>query len=402
MTDISRRQAWLLLGVCMLGMLAMLPAVCVAAEMDDTVVTVDVIGTGMVEDEGGVDVANHAAIDNGLLLAVDTVLRQVVPADILAANFSDIDKIVGDIARQCIMNYQVLAVAQREGICRALVRVTVSADRIRRSVIQAGILLDREAPPSVLMLVDGASLAGNRWFVSMDEQSVSTAVVKAMSKCFAARGMKQVDATPFDFEGWHSDMGAGLADSRLVEAGQQVGADFVVTGRLESVRPLKAEEEKIGSPLLRINARVVSVNTGDEIFSVAIETDAKGEDAGAWTPQSVLEDLGLKAARELSPAIVAAWERQSGKTYNIAVTVRGVDYIAQLGSFRSVLESFRQVKDVKVREMKIDEAVLSVETTVEAGKVAEFVDNKRGKGFFVKVLGVSGNSIDVELMSDGH
>ena len=361
------------------------PALARSAAGGDTAVTVDVVGTGVEAQDTDAAAAKRAAIDNGLSLAVDEAMRRVVTKEILAANFADLDAAARAVEGQAILTYQVLADARRKEVCRVLVRASVSTDQVRRQVLRAGVLPDRENMPGVLLQLLDADNAGP-----------AVAANQAMTDSLSKRGFRPVAGS----EGLPA--GAEMTPARFVELGREMGVDFVVTGHVSAAPPVRTGRESKTGWQGTINARVVSTDTGREVFSLATEVMPPDEETLFFDKAMVQAAAGRRAAVELSPAMAVAWDRQQVQTRSFDVTVRGVGYLAQLGTFRSAVETLAPVKRVQIREMKIDEALVVVQAMGGAEALAGAIGAIRADGFYVQVLDVTENRMIVEIISDGH
>jgi|GEM_PF-2712033 len=377
--------SWLVLvcGVAVAG-LVFSPASARSAAGGDTAVTVDVVGTGIETRDTDAATAKREAIDNGLALAVDAVMRRVVTPEILAANFADLDAAARAVQGQAVLTYQVLADTRRGSVCRALVRASVSGDLVRRQVLRAGVLPDRENMPGVMLLL-----------LDTDNEGPAVAANQAMADSLSKRGFRPVTGA--------DNPGAGeISPARFVEMGREMGVDFVVTGHVAAAPPVPAGRESKTGWQGKINARVVSTDTGREVFSLATKVMPPDEETLFFDKTMVQAAAGRRAAAELSPAMAVAWDRQQVQTRSFDVTVRGVGYLAQLGTFRSAVESLAPVKRVQIREMKIDEALVVVQAMGGAEALAGAIGAIRADGFYVQVLDVVENRMTVEIVSDGH
>ncbi|MFZ5562632.1 MAG: hypothetical protein ACOZBW_01160 [Thermodesulfobacteriota bacterium] len=364
----------------------MAPLVGLAAE---TGVTIDVVGTGVMEQETAAT-AKKAAIDNGLALAVDAVLRQEVPADILAANFEDLDAAVSAAARKCILTYQVLADARRDNAYRVLVRASVSAEQVRRKVIEAGVLTDRESVPGVLVLLS-ESVDGH--------PAQAAAAARAAADFFSKKGFRPVTGVDITALQQGTD---GLAADRALEIGRELGADFVVAGRVTLMSAAGAASPATGRWRASVDARALGVDSGQPVFSVTADVEPADGATGPADREIALAAAGRRAVQGLAPSMAAAWEKKKGQTRTISLTVRGPAYLSRLGAFRSALLSVRTVRRVQVREMKADEALLAVAVSGSVDALAGEAGAIRADGFSVRVTDVSDSGLTVELVPDGR
>lgn len=387
----------LVLIVALTCHMMMLTGVKVAiADATNTPLTIEAIGTSPINKEDPSS-AEQSAINDALMLAVDKGVATVVPADILADNFEDIITTFYGSAEQFILNYKKLAMAKVDGFCRVMVRASIPADNIKERIRQIGILIDRESTPRVLIMINEES-AGHPpiyWWREGGSNVMITAE-KAMAQDFTRRGITPV---PHDrrLAVIESDAyGPRPGDDAAFEIGRRLGVDFVITGSSSVIVADDSTSEATADTLGALDVRLLDINTASVISMTTAHSHADVAEPVSDTV-SALSAAGREAARRFAPAIIAAFEQQRNRTRVIQIRVQGVGYLAHLNTFRNLLESTGGIKRPQINEMKIDEAVISVDFSGTPVDLAETLMSIPADGLNITVRHVSEAGVVIEL-----
>lgn len=362
--------------------------------------TVTVMGTGMVE-EPDPAASRRAAIKDGLAAAVNAAVVAMVPEDVLAANFSELDALFSVNTEAFIMSYTVLAAAspadRQDTYCRALIRAVVPREAIQTEVREAGIFIDQTMPPRVLIAVGqhlGESPPAYWW-----QKNVLTRIVPMESRMvekFNKRGIEAVDHADLihqdvDFE----TLSPNITDVAAVTLARQLGADFVVAGRLDGIPETgEAGESELWQG--QVNVRLLCVETGRQLAAktAAVATETGGAFMGKM---DFLNGAAEKAVHLLSPVIVRVWNSQQQRSRQIELRIQGDGYLSKLGEFRKIFDALPMVKAFQMTEMAIDGAVLLAEVEGDADSLARSLSGQQSERFRVKVLDVTGSRITIAL-----
>ena len=366
------------------------------AGLTNEIFTIESIGTSPINAEDSSS-AEQAAITNALMLAVDKGVAEVVPADILADNFEDIVTTFYGGAEQFILSYKKLAVAKVDGFCRVMIRASIPAENIRERIRKIGIMIDRESSPRVLIMINEESTDHPPIYWWREGGSnVMIAAEKAMALDFTRRGITPVPhdrrLTVIESDAY----GPRLRDEAAFDIGRRLGVDFVITGSSSAVVPDDFTPEKEGDILGAIDARLLDINTASVISMTTAHSRA---DTAEPMPSSVgaLSAAGRAAASRFAPAIIAAFEQQRNRTRVVQIRVQGVGYLAHLNTFRNLLESIDGIDRPQINEMKIDEAVISVDFSGTPRDLYDTLMKTPTGGLNIILRNVSEDGIVIEL-----
>lgn len=366
------------------------------ADARNEILIIESIGTSPINAEDPSS-AEQAAINNALMLAVDKGVATVVPADILADNFEDIIPTFFGGAEQFILSYKKLATAEIEGFCRVLVRASIPADNLLARIRQIGILIDRESSPRVLIMVN-EEIEGQppTYWWREGGPNVMIAAEKAMAQDFTRRGITPV---PHDRRLALIDSdayGPRLKDEAAFEIGRRLGVDFIITGTSSVLVSDDSTSEKGGVFLGALDARLLDINTASVISMSTIHSRSDSAEPVS-SPVDVLPAAGREAVRRFAPTIIAAFEQQRNRTRVIQIRVQGTGYLAHLNNFRNLLESIGGVDRPQINEMKIDEAVISVDFCGTPQGLADNLMNTSADDLNIIVRNVSEDGLVIEL-----
>ncbi|MDY6903599.1 MAG: hypothetical protein SWH61_02830 [Thermodesulfobacteriota bacterium] len=367
--------------------------------------TVTVMGTGTTETPDPA-AARRAAIKDGLAAAVDAAVVAVVPEDILAANFAELDALFSGNTESFILRYSVLAAMTPAGkedmYCRALVQAVVPKNNINAVVRKAGILIDRTVSPRVLLAV--YQQIGEKppvyWW---QESAVTTAtpIEREIAGRFAKRGIETVDPSllAHQEEIALNDLSPDLADTTAVRLGRHLGADFVITGQLDGMATY-SEADNSQQWQGHLALRLLDVATGRQIVQKTA-TVTPAPEIGLMDEADFTDEVAKRAVHLLSPVVVRIWDSQKQKSRRVNIRIQGDDYLSKLGAFRKILESMVIVKAFQMTEMTIDGAVLVADVEGDAAALADALSGKQADRLRVKILDMTGTQVTIALEVPG-
>lgn len=369
------------------------PPVSSLAGTPEAVLAIETIGTGPVNAEDP-SAAEQAAINNALELAINEVVATILPPEILADNFEEIMDAFYGGAEKFVLNYKKLAVAKGNDYCRVLVRTSILAGDIKKRIKQSGIVIDRDFSPRLLILLSEDRRGRGKALNTLPDAE------KAMTENFTKRG---ITAVRYDrrIQGiGQAGYTAELNDQEAVEIGRSLGADFVITGKTFEVVSDNLSPDKTGNIQGVLDARLLDINTGSGIFKVSLQRYADDVETSS-DARSALAAAGKAAARQFSPAIITAFEQQKSKPQAFQIRIQGAGYLANLNSFRNVLETIDRINRFQINEMKIDEAVISVDFPGSSRELARALVETPSDLITITVTAVLKNSVIIQLTTAG-
>ncbi len=369
------------------------------AQTSDAILTIETIGTAQVEGDGDdVASAEQTAVNNALQLAVDEGVATVLSSEILTDNFEDLVRTFYGSADTFILSYKKLAMAKGSDYCRVLVRSSILTGDIKKRIEQAGILIDREQSPRLLiLLVEERPGRPVKYWWRKGASKDMTVAEKAMSEDLARRGITVVPhdrpITAIDSAGFQ----AHLSDKSAVEIGRNLDADFVITGNSSLV--FQDDDFKPGNTVQAlgvIEARLLDIETGDRIFMTSLQHPIDD----SQVPPDALSALtlaGTVAAGRFSPVLLAAFEQQRNRSRLFHIRIRGAGYLTHLNTFRNFLDTIDRIDRPQINEMNIDEAVISVHFSGTIRELAAVLGSTPDDRLTITVTDVLADSIVVEL-----
>jgi hypothetical protein len=193
-----------------------------------------------------------------------------------------------------------------------------------------------------------------------------------------------------------------LDNQEAVDIGSRLKADVVIVGK--SIVYNVGEQSFSGT----VSARAIRTDTGEEIASTlqtAVKTDE--DNALAAAGELAAAELSLqiaKAQQKVSPQADRPWkeiplgQKTEGTEGTLELSVSGTDRLGNFVKFRRTLAEMPMVKDIKIREMRSNEALIHVEVD---GSTREFTDALAAKSFAlftVRVYDISQNALKVDLL----
>lgn len=131
---------------------SLLLSVTVPAKENLRTSTIEVIGTGKIFDNN-ISKSRRQAINNGLTMALDLALSDIIAKDTLIHNFQSLNQIFYEQTDQYITYYKVLAESSSKKNYKVMVQATVSLDRVEKRLIEAEILIGKITPPQKLKII---------------------------------------------------------------------------------------------------------------------------------------------------------------------------------------------------------------------------------------------------------
>lgn len=392
--------------------------------------TVTVIGNALIHG-GDVPKAREAAISNALGGAVDRAAVEILPADIFAGNFDKLNEILCVNPTKFVQTYKVLAESQAGKAYRIMMEVTVLTDSLNAQKAKLARIAPKDDPkdsgipgypagrtdsgipsapgqkPGVLFLIAEQNLSDESpqywWGENLTppntvSENAMTKTMKAKGFVIVPHGYRTADGGTRSSVGYKPD----LDNQEAVDIGSRLKADVVIVGK--SIVYNVGEQSFSGT----VSARAVRTDTGEEISSTlqtAIKTDEEGALAAAGELAAAeLSAQIAKASQSVSQNTDRPWketplEQEAARAEGmLELSVSGTDRLGNFVKFRRTLAEMPMVKDIKIREMRSNEALISVEL---GGSTREFTDALTAKSFqlfTVRVYDASGDALKIDLI----
>jgi hypothetical protein len=364
-----------------------------------------VMGTGQVQKED-VSAARQEAIKNCLVTAVGLKATDLLNIDSMVQNFETLNDILYINIDKFIKGYKVLTEARSDGNYRVMVQVTVSSKMVKRKLTAAGIMQGKMPMPKILFFIAEQSLEDGSpkywWGTGMPfANSVSEqAIVEVMKE----KGFKIIEhGTLIQNRAIRIVAGdPNLNDQEAINFAAKMNADFIIKGSAiaNNLSNTMGAEMKSFKGLTAV--RAFSVRTGKQIGSTsrtAVTANVNEIEGG----RNALSGAGTLAGEEISGQIITAWLKKDEDTEKFEILIKGAGNLANFVMFRRMLSTIEGVKFVQVKELKSDNARISVDFNGKTKDLAAALMLKAFESFGINIYEVSDSQLKVELIgSQSH
>lgn len=295
----------------------------------------------------------RAALEDARKNAVEKVVGVLISGRTMVEKAITIQQNILAKTDGYVKNYEVLKEGvESDGIYHTHIRAFVSYKEVRNDLAANDLL---KAPavgnPRVAILLD-ETLQGS------EEQS--TACSDALAQGLLEKGYKVVDRSELAairVAEATQDLLAGRNDKALKPIVQKLNAEVVITGK--ATGQLLTTEGLGGLISYRgtMSAKALKAQSGEILATASVQgsgLDATKEAAA----QKAMMQLGKNAANEFKDRIASELARRS----SVAVTVRGLKDINQLGIVKSLLVNTSGVEDLYLRSFANGDAEMEVKT----------------------------------------
>lgn len=363
---------------------------------------IETLGTAVIV---GKDVAKarEQAIDNALTAAIARIVAQKVPEKLLIKQFKELNLKIFNQTDQYVDNYKVLTEALGGERYRVMVQASVSAPRIHEELAALNLLNQPTDLPRVLILLSGSNPA-NASDASPDGAINDESLRALIAKEITAQEMEvispeQLAQTP---QSQNSPETVVLTDEKALDIGRQVMADVVIVGVYGALLTPNTMGTDVRSFKGSVNLRALRTDVGVEIASVDQSNVTVSDDATAGR-QKALTNASAMAGKRLAAKIVSAWTENSIQATDqtarvVEIVVEGTGSLSNFVMFRRVLSELPGVNDIQIKELKADEARISVRFQGDGKQLADSLMMKSYETFGIDIFEVGPEIIKVELI----
>jgi hypothetical protein len=351
--------------------------------------------------------ARQKAIDDALRRAVEMAAGTRVSSTTEMKDFQvRMDRVLTH-AQGFVRRYEIV----REGMDGAVVQVTVRAfvgtAELDKDLEAMGLLMARKGMPRAMVLIAeqnigmaaprAAWMRGQDALVSADLRIAETTVLDALRTSgfgqlvdpeIAAEKTVQVGGIVTEITGAQARKLKSLTGAEVIVFGQAVAAP---RGELADLGP------GWRSCTATISGRAVSTDNGD-ILATAETTQNAAQLDDLSCGKEAIKKASRVFAQDLVKKIAARWTKDVSSGGDIHVTVRNVPSFRTASDFRAALASqVRAVRNVSQRSFAGGTQELDVTLQGSAEEFAQEVEAKKLGKFSVRVLGLTANTVDLEL-----
>jgi len=368
---------------------------------------------------GNIASAKQEAIAAALSAAVDQGAMTIFSPESIAREFKTYSATIAHSTEAFIENYKILGEASAEGYYRIMIQVTVSMDQIKASLGKfqpaarpdthldpgespASGSVDAVERPKILFLLSEQNIndvAPLFWW-GENNAPATTLVENAIARKAQEAGFVLIEhgtETPNVPVKAAIIFQSDLSNRDASEIGQIMGADVVIVGK--AIAYAISDTGRGGDPAYNatISIRAIAVENGREIAS-GFETAVRQHSSELEGSEDALTAAGLQAAKQLIPAIAAAWQDMVHPTEGITVTVSGTQNLGNFVRFRQALRDLPGVQGLQVLEMNADEAVIALRFEGNTQTLTNHLTGQAFELFTIDIRNLSEKALDIALV----
>lgn len=365
------------------------------AQQNQDVTTVFTIGSSRIV---GNDMSRsrQQAIADGLAAAAYQVLAEFLPEEVFSTGFQALNESIFSRTDHFVNNYKVLTESVHGKSYRLLIRAGISVQRIKETLKSAGIWVDQQQLPRVLLCVAEKMVEEidfHYWWSSqpMAERNISTTV---LARQLVADQFILLPPAPGALSAgypWNLNASEAVALGRIFEA------DVVVTG----VANAEAAPNTMGGNLRSfrgtISLTAYRVSDGEQISLThrsVLSAAQKSIDGG----REALSNAASQAGAELSLMIQEAWRSKGAGNFQLELFVEGTGgNMASFVKLRGALSVMSGVDSIQLKEMTTADAVLLVAYQGNARSLADALLVHQFDTFGINISEVGLNHIRLHL-----
>lgn len=381
-----------------------LSATVMAAEEQLLTKDIEVIGTAPIYKDD-VATARELAISNSLVSAADMAVVELLPLESLVQKFETLNEALYVNTGKFVQSYKVLTESRFGNKYRVIVQVTVSINNLKEQLSMAGFMLEKKTLPTILFCIAEQNLEdlSPQYWWGNDFTFFKLVGESAMTKTMEKNGLSVVYNEGLDpnvdikSKNYKSGLGPDLSNEEAVNLGIHWQADVVIVGKSIVQKAPNIMETNRRSFKGTVIARALRTATGEEIAAttqtaVALNAD---EMAGSY---DALSSAGSLAGQELALQIISAWQKGVKKPTTIEIIIEGTGYLSNFVIFRKIINDMIGVMGLQTKEMKFDEAIISVDFQGNAKDLADALMLNTYKTFGINIYEVSPARLRIELI----
>jgi len=366
---------------------------------------IEALGSAVIS---GKDVAKarEQAIDNALTASVARIVVEHLPEEIFVKQFKQLNEIIFRHTDQYVDNYKVMTEALGGQIYRVMVQATVSVPKIHGELSDLKLLNRPENLPKILILLSDSESAdvSRPDDLAEDTQLSDHFVAGLIAKQFAEKNIKLIgaDQSAKMTEPEDTDARPLLTDATAVQLGKRVQADVVVTGQYGTSLTQNTMGTDVRSFKGSVKLRALRTDSGD-LIAFADQTNVTVSDEENAGRKKALTNASILAGKMIAAKIVSAWTENSPQPETsparmVEIIVEGTGSLSNFVMFRRVLSELPGVEEIRIKEMKADEARLAIRFQGDGKKLADSLMMKSYDTFGIDIFEVTPQKIKVELI----
>jgi hypothetical protein len=357
--------------------------------------------------EGDLAKARDDALQDALRSAVEQAVGTMISSETQVENFQTLEDKIYTQTRGYIQKYDVVSEGKRDDglIYEVKVKAVVKTGMVKDDLEALGILMRRKGKPRIMIVMPESHLAGSgaekeggkkgeAW--SAGEPAGETEMIRAfIEKGFAVVDQSQVRKIRESEQARAAVEGDAKAAAAI---GRQFGAEVIIVGQSFSEFGTAQGLGGMVSSQARSEGRAINCDTGEILYAAG--KDAAGLDLSqVLAGKKALTTAGGQLAQVMIEQIVERWSKEVASGTSVTLNIQGLASYGELTDFLSSLKlAVRGVKEVYPREFDGGVAVVEVETSTDANRLAGELAKKKLGSFSVDVTGKTQNKLTLKVM----
>jgi len=353
--------------------------------------------------------ARQKAIDDALRRAVEMAAGTRVSSTTEIKDFQvRMDRVLTH-AQGFVRRYEIVKEGMDGMVVQVAVRAFIGTAELDKDLEAMGLLMARKGMPRTMVLIAeqnigmaaprAAWMRGQDALVSTDLRIAETIVLEALKN--GGFGQLIDPEVAADKTVQVGGIASEITSAQARRLKSLTGAEVILFGQV--VATSRGEMSDLGpgwrSCAATISGRAVNTDNGD-ILSTAETTQGAAQIDDPTCGKEAIKKASRAFAQEMIKKIASRWTKDVSAGNDVHVTVRKVPSFRTASDFRSALtHHVRGVRNVSQRSFASGTQELDVTLQGSTEEFAQEVEAKKLGKFSVRVLGLTANTVDLEL---GH
>ena len=360
------------------------------------------VGSGFIKKDY-ITAARQQAFANCLVSAVGLVSADLLSVEALITNYEKLNEIFYDHTSKFVTGYKVLTESAFGDKYRVMVQATVSRSSVKNKLTRAGILQAQTRMPRILFFIAEQDLESSlpRYWWGSGMSFTKPVAEQVMAETLRERGFRIIEHGRRVQSMAHKAItdSPDITGEEAINLGKAMNADVVVIGVATADNATNTMGSGLRSFMGTIDTLAFRTKTGDQIGSVARNAVTANMDDVAGG-RDALRGAASLTGDELGNQIAAAWQKEGLEADKIEVQLTGTKNLANFVMFRRMLNTIDGVEGVQVKELKADNATLSVDYKGKTKKLADALMLNAFETFGINIYEVAEDSLKIQLISN--
>lgn len=357
----------------------------------------NVLGTSAVH-KGNLAEGRQDSVDNALAAAVGSMVMEMLTSETVVRRFQLINEAILNQRDKYVQNYRVLTESISGGTIRTLVQVDVAADRLSRDLSQLGLALSDTVYPHILFMVTETNAVNGQttYWWGPEMQTERTVCESALATTLGQAGFQIIPLPELTAP---MNLDKDISQDNMLALGNRLGADIVISGTSTARAATNTMGGNIQAFQAEVDLQAFDVQTGQTMSRLQQKAVASSQEAAVGGRQA-LSNVGELAGDNLVRQLMSAWQKKQARSTDIEVVVEGTSgQIASFVKLRTAINSLSGVKELKMKEMATDHALIVVNYRGSARSMADALLLRTFSGFGIDIYDVNPEAIHIRLIN---